>query len=296
MNKEIEGRAVFTFEASHYTIPCTVHKGRKATSENGADEEGQDRIGIVFLNSLSPTRAARGDSCVSWADGFAARGYPCFRVDLPGFGDSATDPPEDLLEFINLGGYGQVSRAIVEILLERFRLSSAILFGLCAGAVSAIYAAAASKDCSGVILLDPYFYLPKARGSSLIGKVKDFIPPGALRRGIRSVIDRSRDLRESQTSEELPDNANLKLLDSLKTVISSGRPIMMINAPAVGTRKSDFDYCAFIRRQAMRQDQVAIEEIAGADHTFSNLRGRAAVTRVTEKWLSLNFPVVRNLV
>jgi pimeloyl-ACP methyl ester carboxylesterase len=51
-------------------------------------------------------------------------------------------------------------RRPVNQLVKRFGLSGVVFFGHCAGAVSALYAGAASSDCKGLILLDPYFHVP----------------------------------------------------------------------------------------------------------------------------------------
>src|SRR5271155_4065380 len=69
----------------------------------------RDRIGVLFLNSLSTTRATDGDSAVYLAESFAERGYPSFRLDLPGFGDSEGDPPTELLNSINEWGFASIA-------------------------------------------------------------------------------------------------------------------------------------------------------------------------------------------
>jgi len=56
---------------------------------------------VLQLSALP--RAATGDSAVYWR-AFARRGYPTFRFDLPGLGDSDGQTSTDLLEFITAVG------------------------------------------------------------------------------------------------------------------------------------------------------------------------------------------------
>ena len=76
---------------------------------------GQGRTAILFLNSLALPRAATGDSAVYWADAFAKRGYPAFRFDLPGLGDSGGETSTGLLDFINAGGYAPSATALAKV-------------------------------------------------------------------------------------------------------------------------------------------------------------------------------------
>src|SRR5271163_2016952 len=106
-------------EAGGGSIRGTHHKVYNA----GFSLIGSGRVGILFLNSLFPTRAATGDSAVYWADSFAADGYPSFRLDFPGFGDAGGDTPTQLLKFINEGGYAPVAAMGAKELVTRFDLS-----------------------------------------------------------------------------------------------------------------------------------------------------------------------------
>jgi pimeloyl-ACP methyl ester carboxylesterase len=248
---------------------------------------------VVILNSLSPTRAAAGDSAVYWADSFAKAGYPAFRIDMPGFGDSDGNPPPELLKFINSGGYGPIASALVRELSEQFRLSGVVVVGLCAGAVSALYTAAASKDCRGVVLMDPYFHLPLPPTPWLWQKLTGRISRTVLGRMVSSGYDRLKDLRLSLRRNPMPENTNFPLLKCWKAVAPAGLPILLLKAPTTKPRGEEFDYVRYILEQAGSNSQVTVKVVEGAGHTFSNRTGRIGVREIIETWLKLYFPLPR---
>jgi len=284
MKNEIEDRELLELKGPDGLIPATHHKARNHRGEAGG------RIGVLLLNSLSPTRAARGDSSVRWAEWYAESGYPAFRIDLPGFGDSDTDPPPALQDFINLGGYTTAACSVIDQLIARFRLSGVVLFGLCAGALSVIYTAAASRECRGMILLDPYFHLPLVGKPTPLGKLVRFVPPGAMRRALRTAANMVIAVRRRHLPKQMPANTNFQLLGQWRKAVSKGLPVLIINAPTSRKNGENFNYIDYICKTNVSQGQVALEVIQGADHTFSNRLGLAAVRQHTEEWLRAKFP------
>ncbi len=95
-------------------------------------------------------------------------------------------------------------------------------------------------------------------------------------------------------STRLPANSNFRLLDHWKKVVSSCQPIIIFCAPAVKQKGVAFDYISYIQRQCANESQVMVQVIQGADHTFANRRGRAAVREYTEAWLDAHFPIIKN--
>ena len=258
---------------------------------------GNARIpGILFLNSLSLPRAATGDSAVHWADSCAERGYPSARFDLPGLGDSAGDISTDLLDFINAGGYASIVAANVKDLMERMGLSGVVIVGHCAGAASALYAAAASKECRGLILMDPYFHLPQMIRPMVRTKLSKWARSTRIGGVASDVYDRLRKLLLVVRGEMPPGNANLQLLNCWKQVASTGMPILMLKAPglkAAGTkpRVGQFDYLKHVLKLAGNKSEVTIKLIEGTDHSFANRVGRAAVRQQIGNWLEKHFPL-----
>jgi pimeloyl-ACP methyl ester carboxylesterase len=284
MNEATETRQLITLHGVGGIVRGTYHK---------ADGESSDaqRIGVLILNSLSPTRAAAGDSAVYWADSFARSGYPAFRLDMPGFGDSDGNPPPELLKFINTGGYGPIASALMRELSERFGLSGVVVVGLCAGAVSALYTAAASGECRGLVLMDPYFHLPIPPPSWIWQKLTGRISRTALGVLISKGYDRFTDLRLYLRRNPMPENTNFPLLRCWKMVASTGLPILLLKAPATKPRGEEFDYLKYILEQAGSNSRVAVKVVEGAGHTFSNRVGRAGVQQLMESWLNFYLPL-----
>jgi pimeloyl-ACP methyl ester carboxylesterase len=283
MNEATEARRLVTLHGLGCAVRGTYHKPQ-------FESRGTKPIGVLILNSLSPSRAAAGDSAIYWADAFAESGYPAFRLDMPGFGDSDGDPPPELLKFINTGGYGPIASALMRELTERFDLSGVIVVGLCAGAVSALYTAAASKDCRGLVLMDPYFHLPLPPRSWLWQKLTGRISRTALGRVISNGYDRFTDLRLYLRRNPMPENTNFPLLRCWKTVAPAGLPILVLKAPTTKPRGEEFDYVQYLLEQAGSNSRVVVRVVEGAGHTFSNRVGRAGVRELTIGWLNRYFP------
>jgi pimeloyl-ACP methyl ester carboxylesterase len=286
----IEGRELITLDRLGPLVQGTHHWQRDTSSA----KSNQKRVGIVFLNSLSLPRAATGDSSVYWADCFAASGYPSFRIDLPGLGDSDGNLPADLLEFINSGGFKSAAIQKVRELVERFNLSGVVLVGHCAGAVSALYAAAKSADCKGLVLLDVYFHLPQAVRPKFRLILSDWALKNRLGRFASNVYDHLRKIRIRLRRNKLPENANFSLLKCWEELTSTEMPVLILKAPArkavgVKPRAGEFDYFDYILRKAGNRSQITIQLMEGTDHSFANRLGRDAVRQHTETWLKSYF-------
>ena len=296
MKEAIETRELFALDNLGVVLQGTCHD----TCDKGLDAQSnlikRDRVGLLFMNGLSAMRSAKGDSAVYWADSFAKRGYPSFRLDLPGFGDSEGDPPTDQLGFINQGGYGTIATDAIDELAARFNLSGIVIVAHCSGTVTAIYTAASSRKCRGLVLMDPYFYLPQIKGS----KIRRLLHVWALQSRLEGLLinlyDLSKQLFLFFRGNARPDNANIPLLRCWKEIASSGLPILIFKrsgreAPGVKPRTGEFDYLKHILDLAGRKSQVVVRVTDGAHHSFANHLGRAAVRQHTEQWLDAYFPL-----
>ena len=69
------------------------------------------------------------------------------------------------MRFIDAGSYEAVTAEIIKQVIVRYNLSSVIIMGHCTGSVTAIFAASASPDCGGLVLMDAI--LPYAATSTI---------------------------------------------------------------------------------------------------------------------------------
>jgi pimeloyl-ACP methyl ester carboxylesterase len=293
MTSNLETRELITLGGGGVLLHGTYHTPT-AYAANGAAGSTKN-IGVMFMNALSTPRSLIGESGVYWATSFAARGYPSFRFDLPGLGDSYGEIPNDLVKFADEGGWATIASSKVKELVQSRELPGVVMFGHCSGATTAIYAASKCRECKGLILMDPYFNLPRALTPSLRPGLVLWTRRSRTGALLRAGYDRIRELREALRKEALPANANLNLISRLKHVVSSGLPILIFKAPKPPVagggmlRTADFDYFDYILSLAVRSNQFTVKTIEDTDHSFSNRAGRMAVHRHSETWLGEYF-------
>jgi pimeloyl-ACP methyl ester carboxylesterase len=289
--QSLPGRELIELRGNGVTVRGTLHNGSRLSTEGC--------IGVVFLNSLSLPRTATGDSAVYWAECFARAGYPSFRLDLPGLGDSGGAIPAELLNYINGGEYASIATAKMKELVQSFRLSGLVIAGHCAGTVTATYAAAGCvKDCKGLLLLDPYFHLPQAVRPVVRRGLSEWAMQNRLGGLLSNVYRRAKRVRLALRGNALPPNANKKLLLCWKKVASSGLPILFFKAPvrnATGTkpREGEFDYLSYVLGVAGTNSNVQVKLVEETDHSFANLTGRTAVASETQRWLAQHVPLAK---
>jgi pimeloyl-ACP methyl ester carboxylesterase len=296
MRNAIGDRELIVLDGLGVRLQGTYHRPADRRSGEPADHANLDRVGVLFVNSLSMPRAASGDSAVRWAESIAKQGYPSFRIDLPGLGDSEGEASIDLLDIVNAGGFASVAAAAANQLVKRFGLSGVVFFGHCAGSVSALYAGAASSDCKGLILLDPYFYLPRAERPRVRQQLSDWARSSRMGTLASDLYDRIRNLSSHLRGSALPANANTHLLAGWKQVASTGLPILFLKAPGIKAQGSkprlgEFDYIDHVLKLAGRKKSIAVEFVESADHSFANREGREAVEQHIAGWLAANFPL-----
>jgi pimeloyl-ACP methyl ester carboxylesterase len=294
MQQATETRELIRIEILGYRLRGTYHRPAEDSSASWTGRTSSGGTAILFFNSLALPRAATGDSAVYWAEAFARRGYPTFRFDLPGLGDSDGQTSTDLLEFINSGGFAPAAVGIAKELVDRAGYSGVVMVGHCAGAVTANYAAAAFKKCKGMILLDPYFHLPVAKRPETREMLSDWARRSVVGRPLSNLFDRLKHLRLFLRGSALPGNANTKLLSKWKEVSAAGLPILVFKAPGIkaqGTkpRVGEFDYLEYVTKLAGRKSDLVMKSIETADHSFANRAGREAVREAAEGWLACHF-------
>ena len=167
------------------------------------------------------------------------------------------------------------------------------------GGISAILAAAISARCLGLILLDPPFYLhPVARPSikrALFHRTTKSRIDGLL----SDVYDQLKKISLKLHKNAAPRNANFALLKRWKNIAGAGMPILLLNAPEPKAkdkhpRAGKFDCGKHILDLAGSRSRVDARIVAGANHTFSNPSGKAAVREHVAGWMAKTFPSERS--
>jgi pimeloyl-ACP methyl ester carboxylesterase len=296
MRDAIADRELIALDCLGVRLQGTYHYPADLSSCGPAEHPNLDRVGVIFLNSLSLPRAASGDSAVHWAKSIAEHGHPSFRIDLPGLGDSEGEASTDLLDTVNAGGFTSVASAVARQLVNRYGLSGVVFFGHCAGAVSALYAGAASSDCKGLILLDPYFHLPRVERPRVRQQLSNWARSSRVGGLASNVYDHARNLTSLVRGSALPANANSQLLACWKQVANGGMPILLLKAPGIKAqghrpRMGQFDYIDHIVNLAGSRSNICVEFVESADHSFANREGRTAVEQHIADWLAAKFPM-----
>jgi pimeloyl-ACP methyl ester carboxylesterase len=290
MKEAIETRELIVLDGLDVTIRGTYHKTCEDCSSAQPKLIERGRIGVLFLNPPSPTRAAQGDSAVYWADSFAERGYPSFRLDLPGFGDSEGDPPTELLDSNNQRGYASIASVKIRELVARFNLAGVVIVDQCSSGVSALYAAASCPECKGLVLMDPCFDQPRTE------------PPIRQHSSDRQMQSCRRLANNSFASMEgtplssepaSPENANPRLR-RLKEAASTVLPILIFKTLSRIPKVGEFDYSKYLAGLAGRKSQVIIDMLYDNDRSFASRLNRVTIRSHTEQWLDVCFPLAKH--
>ncbi|WP_164016595.1 alpha/beta fold hydrolase [Pyxidicoccus trucidator] len=158
-------RELIQLEVKGHTLWGTYHPATAAKPS---------RVGFLFLNPGHVPRSGHGGLSARAADALAAQGFPCFRVDLPGLGDSDGPLPEttaELYQFVCGGGFVEVAQAVHAELLKRHGLKGLVLGGLCGAATTSLYLAdRAPEGIEGVFMFEPEFYLSEQEAAGAGGE------------------------------------------------------------------------------------------------------------------------------
>jgi pimeloyl-ACP methyl ester carboxylesterase len=297
MIRAIETREVIDIPVTGLRLRGTYHRPKQYAEDGNAAADRPKGPGLLFLNHGFLPRAAPGDSAVGWADSLASSGYSCFRFDLPGLGDSDGEPPTPMLDFVNRGGYAPIVSALSKQLIERYALSGIVIVGHCAGSVTALFTAPLTRECQGLVLTDPYFFLPRERTQFRIelSHWTSFSRLGAMASRLYHFV---KHIRLLMRRNRPPWNANLPLLRCWKQLSSAGVPMLVLKAPSLRSRDfkpgiGEFDYLSYLQAMSGGRSRVAVEYIENTNHSFADDRGRAAVLENLQKWLDHHFPVRR---
>jgi pimeloyl-ACP methyl ester carboxylesterase len=290
MKPVAERREVMTLSAGELFLRGTHHKPYESGEDPG--EPAGSRTGVLLLTGLADPRVGCADCAVRWATGLADRGYNCFRVDLPGLGDSDGEVAENeaiFMPLVNSGFFSDSVCVIVDQLFERFHLGRLFLMGHCSGAVTAIYAAAANRKVSGIILLDPYFHLQEneVRKDSILNLHLSIIARLMGSASARAIAVKVHSLARNFYRRRIKalENPNLPLINRWKQLTTRRLPILILRSPSSLPKEGEADFIASLQEPSERKPCVTVDTVAGARHDFAGREARDAVRDCTVEWL-----------
>jgi len=303
-------RRIAKIQVDDYRLIGTYHE---PASADGVNCPARD-IALVILNFAQMPRAGLADLSVQLADKQASLGFPTFRFDMPGLGDSAGMDHEgvhDIWKFTESGGFAQFATALVHRLITQYHLRGVVLGGVCGGAITSLYAT--DKLPTGVVglaLLEPSYNRIEASDTQMPGK------PAMKKGGANEKINRWRQLRtnlrtkshtgglrylqksytslrqalELVTGPRFPECINRPLVDVSRRVAARGLPILLVSAGS--SQRWLFRYQVFGR---IRKSKITFVEIEGTNHMLVSGGGKTKVIEHMGAWMMRTFPIVEKL-
>lgn len=300
----IPRRSLLTFEVAGARLTATVHEPLVSRA----------RLGLLLLNAGPAPRAGNSDLSVYLADAAAKAGVYGIRVDLPGLGDSTGPVPDLMLEF-----WGEVLKgrnvdetcALLPLVRDRLGLRGLLLGGLCAGAVTAIHAAARSpQEVAGLFLLEPAMHVgdEDMTDPSLVTELPSQ-PTGLARRArrVRSLTAWLRYLTGESLAARLmrplhplmravlarragntyPQGTHLPLAHDLSQVAAARTPILILSAE--GSHESSFLPRVLAQFTKREREAIHVVKVTGTNHIFTAGEGRAAAVEALRGWLAAEY-------
>jgi len=267
---------------------------------------GAPLVGILLLNPGSAPRSGNSDLSVRIGDRLALRGFPVFRFDLPGLGDSSGPIPADVdaywAEVVN-GRNDEVTKALIKRIRLEFGVARVIVGGLCAAAVPIVRAlSSASAGPAGIILLEPSFRLvaqdkpdaprpvkrigPLGRGAAALGRTWSALVLSReiwIRRVVGSLRARLHGLLNGQSEPPLPRDANVPLI--MRWQESFGRGVRSLVVVATGPGTDRYMTRILASMPARAPGAVSYVRVPGTNHLFTSGAGRDAVLAALERWV-----------
>jgi len=256
--------------------------------------------GVVIVVGGPQYRVGSHRQFVVMARSIARAGYPVFRFDYRGMGDSeGQSRPFDVVD--------DDVRTVVDAYTENVpTLDNIVLLGLCDAASASLIYAAKDRRVTGLVLLNPWvrteqgaaksylrhYYLQRMLSKSFWRKVfsGEFQIGRSVREFLRSVNvarrTRSGSL-DSSISVEQPFFARM-----LSGFESFRYPVLVLISGRDLTASEFIDLCAADRAwgKSLGRENVRVEHFPDADHTMSSKEHLDEATARCVSWLDEHFP------
>lgn len=258
------------------------------------------RPACILINAGLVHRVGPNRLHVEVARHLAARGYPAFRLDLSGRGDSE----------VRRDGLSFVESAPVEIqaamnhLQQTAGIGRFVLMGICSGAINSVQTALVDARVDGCIAIDPPAY--PTTGYYLRRYVSRLFNAESWRNTVAGRNTLGRRLRFRSNGGQEPRAAaaeefgepfedrparpgRQEAADLLSTITGRGARMLFVFSGSW----SAYNYRNQFRDafpQVVATGQVEVEYYPDSDHTFSSLYNQQRLIDRITRWFQANWP------
>lgn len=252
-----------------------------------ASEEQTSDIAVLFLNSGMFPRVGPYRMHVEAGRRLTSLGYDHLRLDQANLGDSRERPtPDDIEEraFLDVG-------ETLDTLQKDYGYRRFVIFGLCAGAYTAIQYAPRDSRVVAVVMLDPPVE------ATLGFRIRKFLKLFSLRRW-RNIFRRRLRLRTKKGvySPQLANPAAFKISRSLsekliREGIDQGKRYLFVQSgtspfPYNSDKQLGELYPSLLKQHASQVSQIWLPR---ATHLYSFREDRVKMMEGVENWMKKNF-------
>lgn len=254
------------------------------------DDQYTSDTGVIIIVGGPQYRAGSHRQFVLTARHLAIHGYPAFRFDYRGMGDSEGDSHD----FLNVER--DVSAAAQAFVKNFPRVNKIVLWGLCDGASAALltWGDLTAAPVVGLCLLNPwvrseaglarthvkYYYLQRLRDREFWLKLFSGRIAGTAVLGLVNNLKLAGKIPKKTTSASFQNRMAqaLKRFDGATLLILSGADHTA--QEFIEHSRTDINWQGLLNYK-----NIVVKNIAGADHTFSNFDDKITTDDITVIWL-----------
>ncbi|NOZ01887.1 MAG: hypothetical protein GXP54_08370 [Deltaproteobacteria bacterium] len=284
-------RRVETVRAGEFDLVGTCHE----PDDNGPEKPRG--IGFLFFNAGHVPREGHAGMIARIGDELANLGFPVFRFDLPGLGDSQGDLPvglDDFFQIVHDGAYSEPAVALAKEVIARNGLSGLVLGGLCGGAATALFVAdEAPEIVAGLVELEAEFLKPGSEdpeklSSKLTSRASWLrLLTGHSRYRIGKLLPRGLLLRLFGR-RLLPKRTNMRLVNIWQRIVEVELPVMVIMAGG-RVRETFYDEVKQVLFGKADCPSVTVLSVPHTNHIFTTGNAPRLILRGVTDWATNHF-------
>lgn len=233
---------------------------------------------------------------VQLARALADSGYPVFRFDYRGMGDSEGS----VRTFRSVSD--DIRAAIDSFHGECSRLTSVVLWGLCDAASASLMYCASDDRISGLILANPWVRTEEGEARACLQQyyTRRLTQRSFWRAAIsgrlnlfKAARDFAATVRRAGAKPGKETDARRSFLHEMCSGFEAfSGPVLVLISERDLTAQEFVDLCSYSSawRSAMSRHGIAVVRLAGADHTFSTREALDAATEHCRRWLIAAWP------